>query len=48
MDGGVEKGDLSSGYGSMNIHTFYQQNGLKSLMNYNDRYDTDMNANLHN
>ena len=29
MDRDVEKGDLSSGYGSMNSQTAYQQNGLK-------------------
>ena len=32
----------------MNIQTYFQQNGSKSLMNYNDRDDTDMNDNLHN
>ena len=48
MNGYVEKGDVSIGYGSMNIHTVYQYNGFKSLMNYNDRYDMEMNYNLHN
>ena len=28
-DGDVENGDVSSGYGSMNSHNFYKQNGLK-------------------
>ena len=28
MDGDVEKVDVSSGYGSMNIHSDLQQNGL--------------------
>ena len=45
MDGGVEKCDVSSGYISMNILTGFQHNGSKSLMNYNDMYDMDMNAN---
>ena len=29
MDGDVEKGDVSSEYDSMSIHTVYQHNGLK-------------------
>ena len=29
MDGDVEKGEVSSGYGSMNIHTVYKLNDLK-------------------
>ena len=29
MNGDVENGDGSSGYGSMNSHNFYQLNGLK-------------------
>ena len=44
----VEKGGISSVYGYMNSHTDSQQSGLKSLMNYNDSNDTDMNYNLHN
>ena len=48
MDGEVENGDVSSGYGSMNIHTDLQRYGLKSLINYNDRNYTDMNDNLQN
>ena len=32
----------------MNSHTVYQLNGLKSSMNYNDRYDMEMNYNLQN
>ena len=45
MDEDVEN-DFISGYGSMNIDIDFQQNGLKSLMNYNDRYDTSMDANV--
>ena len=40
IDGGVKKGDVSSGYGFMNIHNNLQQNGLRSLMDYNDINDT--------
>ena len=32
----------------MNSHGDLQQNGLESLINDNDRIDTDMNGNLHN
>ena len=32
----------------MNSHTVYQQNGLKSLINYNDRDYVDMKSYLHN
>ena len=46
MDGDVENGDGSSGYGYITIHTVYQQKGLKLLMNYNDRDDIEMNNNL--
>ena len=38
-----EKGDVSSGYGSMNTNTDLQNSGLESLMNDNDRNDTDIN-----
>ena len=48
MSGDAEKGDLSSVYGSMISHTLYQPNDLKSLINYNDRDDMEMNDNLHN
>ena len=48
MDGDLESGDVSCGYDSMKINTDFQQNGLKPLMNYNDRGDTDINANLQN
>ena len=41
MVGDVENSDVS-----MNIHTVYQWNGLKSLINYNDRNDIKMNDNL--
>ena len=44
----ILNGDVSSGYGSMNIRNIFQQNGLKSLISYNDRDDIDMNADLHN
>ena len=44
----VEKGDVSSVYGSINIHNYLQQNGLESLMNDNTRNETDMNATLQN
>ena len=46
MDGDVENSDGSSVYGSTHTQNVYQLNGLISLMNYNDRYDTDMHANL--
>ena len=48
MDGDVEKGYFSSVYGSMNSHNELQQNNLKSLMNYNDTNDTDINYTLQN
>ena len=47
MYGGVKNGDASIIYGYMNIHTGFQQNGSKSLMNYNYGCDTDRNSNLH-
>ena len=37
MDGEVEKGDVSIGYGSMNGHTDFKKNGSKKLIKYNDR-----------
>ena len=48
MYGVVKKVDVSSGYGSMNSHTDLQQNCLESLMNDNDRIDTNMNETLQN
>ena len=48
MDEYVEEGGVSSIYGYMNIQSDLQQNGLESLMNYNDSNDTDMNATLQN
>ena len=48
MYGDVKKGDVSSGYGSMNSHNVYQHNGSKLLINCNDRDDMDMKDNLHN
>ena len=44
----VEKGDVSSGYGSMKSHTGLKHNGLESLMNDNDRIDADTNKTLSN
>ena len=44
----VEKDAVGSVYGSMKIHTNLKHNGLESLMNDNDRNDTDMNENLQN
>ena len=32
----------------MNRHTVYQLNGIKALMNYNDRDDMEMNDNMQN
>ena len=48
MDGDVKKGNVSSGYVSISSRIVYQHNGLKSLMNYNDRDDIDMNTNSQN
>ena len=48
MDRDVENGYVISGYGSMNSHTDFQQNGSKSLIYYIDNEDTDMNATLKN
>ena len=45
MDRDMKNGDVSSGYGFMNIHTDLQQNGLKSLIKYND---IDINYTLYN
>ena len=48
MYGDVEKWDVSSGYGSMNSHTFYQLNGFKSFMNFNYMDDMEASSNLQN
>ena len=48
MAGYVEECDVSSGYGYINSHNYFQQNVSKSLMKYNDRDDKEMNANLQN
>ena len=48
MDGYVKKVGVSSGYSSMNRHTNLQQNGLKSLMNYIDSNNMDINVTLQN
>ena len=48
MDGDDENCDVSSGYGSTNIHIVYLNNVSKLLINSNDRDDMDMNANLKN
>ena len=46
IEGDVENGGVSSGHGSINRICFDQQMGLKSSINYNDRYDMEMNADL--
>ena len=46
MDGVVENGDVSGGHGSINSHTIYQQNGLKTLINSNNIGDMEINADL--
>ena len=48
MDGDFENGDVSSEYGSMNSHSLYQQNGLKPLINLNNRDDIETNYDLNN
>ena len=48
MDGDTEKGDVISGYGSMNNHADLKHNGLESLMNDNDRNYTYINVTLQN
>ena len=48
MDGDVENDDVSSRYGTTNRHTTYQNNSLKSFMNYNDRDDMKTNYRFHN
>ena len=48
MDGYVENGDVSGGYGSMNINNIYQKNCFKPLINYNNSDDIDMNDYLKN
>ena len=48
MYGDVGNGDVSSGCGSINIHTVYKHNGFKSLINYNDRCDIDIIDHLNN
>ena len=42
----VENGDVSVRYGYMNSRTLYQKNGLKSLINYNNSYDIEMNSDV--
>ena len=46
MGGNVRNCYVSSGYGSMNSHTVYQHNGLKSFMDCNNRDDKYMNDNI--
>ena len=48
MYGYVGNGDASSVHGSMNSHTLYQQNFLRSLINSNNSDDIDINAELNN
>ena len=42
----VDKGDISSGYGSTNIHTDLQKHYLESFMKDNDKIDIYMNETL--
>ena len=42
MDEDVENSDVCSEYGSMNINTDLQHNGMESLINDNDKIDTDI------
>ena len=44
----VDKDDISSGYGSTNIHTDLQKHYLESFMKDNDCIGTDMNETFHN
>ena len=44
----VEKGDVSSGYGSMNNHTYLYHNGFELFMNDSNSIDTDINDTLQN
>ena len=46
INGYVDKGDVISVYGSINIHTDLQLNGLESLMNDNDSINKKMNETL--
>ena len=46
MDGYAENGDVSGGYGSMNINTLSQHNGLSSLINYNNSDGIKINGHL--
>ena len=48
MNEDVEKGDVSGGHDSMNIHTLYQHNGLRQWINSNGRDDIEVNADLKN
>ena len=48
IDVDIENGDVSSGYGSMNINNYLQYNGLESWINDSDRIEIDMNETLHN
>ena len=48
IDGDVDKGDVSSGCGSMNTHTYLQLNDLESLMKDNYRIDSYTNDTLQN
>ena len=48
IDGYLKIGDVSGGNGSINIHTIYQQNGLRSLIISKNSDDSDMNGDLNN
>ena len=44
----IKKGDVRSWYGPMNNPTNLQHIGLKTLINYYDRIDTDMKETANN
>ena len=46
MDGYVENCNVSGVHGYMSSHTISQQNGLKQIINWNNRYYIEMNADL--
>ena len=46
--GYVENCDITSGHGSSNSHTLYQQYDLKPLINYNNRDYIEMDTYLNN
>ena len=48
MDVYVKNCDVSDGHGSINKHTLYQHNCLRSLINYNNSDDIEINAEPNN